>query len=1266
MSRKRIAVLIAQTEENTQNLFMQGFLKRAFALDYDVCVFSMHQKYQETPLRETGDSNIFNLVNYKLFDGIIIMLDTIQTPGVSDDIQKDIHTNFHGPVLVIDKESQYFPNVMIDHRTPMKKLVDHLIEVHGYKDIVFLNGLKDHIHSKQRLQGYKDSMTAHGLPIDESRIFHGTYWYDSGDFMVDELMKDPEHLPEAIACANDCMAIGVSAALAKYGIRIPEDIAIIGYDSIEDGRTSPVPLTSADIPARECGDYAAQWIDASVCGRPIPEFSVDAPIFIGGSCGCPFTASIPTNLRKDWDTELSIGSYYSCFNHIMDDLLSQTDYQGYFNTVFQYIYQIRKFDSFHLCLNEYWTMSETMIGDEALRHGYTRNVYRVIRCGADSDEGNIIDFNDSFETAKLLPELEEDRPEPTAYIFTPLHFDDRCFGYAVISYGNEPRVYSEIYRVWLRSVMQGMEAFFRRDAAHRLLERMEATQVRDALTGLFNYKGFLNQSEDLCQKATYDGKAILITAIDIYKMKDINTSFGRNIGDQAIIQLSRIISENVKSSELCCRMCDDEFLIASAVENNTEMRSQELATALLLKCQSFNQMQPDSFQLEISIGSRQGIVSSIEALEHLINEAVSEKNGIKLERQKKEEQHAGLSEEDWENDDLVASILDNNNLIYHFQPIVSAKTGEIVSYEALMRANIEKRISPPMILQSAERLNRLYDVEKATFFNVINYIEEHRDDFTNKKVFINSIPGCQLSGEDRILLEQRMTPHAGRLVVEFTEETEIADEQLSELKSNYNKINIETAIDDYGAGYSNVNNLLRYMPHYVKIDRQLLTDIHDNPQKQHFVKDIIEFAHDNDILALAEGVETSKELKEVIRLGVDLIQGYYTAKPQSEPLKHIDERIINEIVQYNQSNSSRYHKKQYTAGGGETLSLVQLGLNKYTELLVAQNESPDDTLVLSGSPGFQSNLVIKIADNFSGSILLDNVSLGGDKGIPCIELGQHTDVTLLLDNDNELRTGGIRVPENSSLTLKGDGNLSISTNSGKCYGIGNDFDSHHGKLLFLQDGCLSIHTYGMQGIGIGSGLGGDISIERGRYDLNVNGQEGVCIGAVSGNADVSITYCDMDLHFDLAYGTIIGSYKGNANIFMENISGRFVSGGNSVVGLGTIDGEICNIDVKNVNLEFDMRSSECIGLGSKQAKTDIHIQYASVKITGQGRFAFALGNYTRTACIHCENSDLITQINSNQDSDIGAAEENIYIANGRAGFMLNGKPITRVIISADL
>lgn len=112
-----------------------------------------------------------------------------------------------------------------------------MIEVHHYSDIMFLDGWKNHIHSIQREQAYRDSLTEHGIPVDPNNIYYGNYWYDSGKEVVKLILDSREKLPEAIACANDCMAIGVAAELFSNHIHVPEQVAVIGYDSTEEGKT---------------------------------------------------------------------------------------------------------------------------------------------------------------------------------------------------------------------------------------------------------------------------------------------------------------------------------------------------------------------------------------------------------------------------------------------------------------------------------------------------------------------------------------------------------------------------------------------------------------------------------------------------------------------------------------------------------------------------------------------------------------------------------------------------------------------------------------------------------------------------------------------------------------------------------------------------------------------------------------------------------------------------------------------------------------------
>ena len=94
------------------------------------------------------------------------------------------------------------------------------------------------------------------------------------------------------------------------------------------------------------------------------------------------------------------------------------------------------------------------------------------------------------------------------------------------------------------------------------------------------------------------------------------------------------------------------------------------------------------------------------------------------------------------------------------------------------------------------------------------------------------------------------------------------------------------------------------MPNIVKNDRALIIYIAKNPQKKHFVKSIIEFSHANQTMALAEGIETSGELRELIYLGIDLLQGYYTGRPKPELLEKMDDEKRLEIIKYQSQISS--------------------------------------------------------------------------------------------------------------------------------------------------------------------------------------------------------------------------------------------------------------------------------------------------------------------------------------------------------------------------
>ena len=130
-------------------------------------------------------------------------------------------------------------------------------------------------------------------------------------------------------------------------------------------------------------------------------------------------------------------------------------------------------------------------------------------------------------------------------------------------------------------------------------------------------------------------------------------------------------------------------------------------------------------------------------------------------------------------------------------------------------------------------------------------------------------------------------------VFELTEQNSTSDEELARLKGMC-KAGSHTviAIDDYGTGHSNIVNVLRYAPQLIKIDRELISGIQNDSNKQLFVRNTIDFAHQNGIRALAEGVETEDQLAAMIKLGIAHIKGFYFSK-------HIPETAFIEFLRKN-------------------------------------------------------------------------------------------------------------------------------------------------------------------------------------------------------------------------------------------------------------------------------------------------------------------------------------------------------------------------------
>ena len=117
--------------------------------------------------------------------------------------------------------------------------------------------------------------------------------------------------------------------------------------------------------------------------------------------------------------------------------------------------------------------------------------------------------------------------------------------------------------------------------------------------------------------------------------------------------------------------------------------------------------------------------------------------------------------------------------------------------------------------------------------------------------------------------------------------------------------------------------------------------------------------------------------------------------------------------------------------------------------------------------------------------------------------------------------GGIRVPEGSTFTLSGDGDLKISLDADEYFGIGNAVNAYHGSLIFNHEGTLSVVTSGTIGVCLGSGYGGEISIRSGQYSLEMNGDRALGIGVLYNDCVLDVYNGDLNIELNTIKGVAI-------------------------------------------------------------------------------------------------------------------------------------------------
>lgn len=609
----------------------------------------------------------------------------------------------------------------------------------------------------------------------------------------------------------------------------------------------------------------------------------------------------------------------------------------------------------------------------------------------------------------------------------------------------------------------------------------------------------------------------------------------------------------------------------------------------------------------------------------------------------------------YKNAQIFNRMIMDNQLTYHIQPIVETTTGNIVAYEALMRSIGDVRMEPKQILAIADSQDSLYTVEKLTYFNTLKLLSENQQVFENKKLFINSMADCQLTEEDFNELYLTYGELLEKVVIEVVEDSTSTPESIETIKKRLSFTHSQLAIDDYGTGYSNTSNLLKYRPDYVKIDHSLISDIHNDLKKQQLVTQIIEFCRDNQLQSLAEGVETSQELKTVIRLGVDLVQGYYTSKPKPLFLDSISKEVKDEIIRTNLEIRPSGTKKVYTAQSDTELDLVKLALERYTDIHVYQSK-----LTIVGDPDKPVKMNISVMDNHSCELTLKNVNLVSGNSKPTITVGEYARLVLNVTRSNKLGYAGIYVPMGSQFELRGSGSLTIDCYAPDGIGIGNDYDHGYGDITVDMEGSLEIICNSMEAVCIGGGYNDDdseIKLLSGKICIYMYSHNGLAVGSFNGDANIEIDEkCDVDMVVSGIKIVGIGSCKGISTIATSaNI--KMSCTGAQAVGIGVLEEGEGSILIRKGKIDMKMRSARQSCIGAMGGDVNTKIMNSEITIDSEGDLATGIGDSTGSGNVFIMDSTVNMKMLCANPVDIASESGNIQLQNATVNSLVNNKRV---------
>lgn len=579
---------------------------------FKVMIFSAFTNmYKDTPYSK-GEASIYHLLNLDVLDVLIIMPETIKSNWVCDTIIRYAQAA-KVPVIVLDGKHSGCTNITYEYGDSLENVIEHVITVHNCNDLFFMAGMKGNSFSDERIEAFKRVLSRHNMPFNEKTMLgYGDFWDFPTEKATKALLDSGRKLPQAIICANDSMAITVMKTLEAGGVKVPEDVIVTGFDSAYEERLySTTRLTTAIMDADELAKTVADTAYGYLKGKEVPgDKHIHFAFIHGQSCGCREFDNSYTNEKLERMNEYNLalsdaeGKMASLYTHTVNcnELGELTKAMGkYFN--YRSV----------LCLNDDFLTENSPVIPKAYHSVFTEKMTaHVIRTW------DQYQYNVSYQTKSLTPNLGDILKRYRTVIFMPLHFQEQVIGYYAAVADDlllRPGSFYYVQRL-VGSINQVLENFRIEYLLRRANNELSLTHSIDPLTGIYNRRGYFERISELMH-GSKECHVILVSC-DMDRLKEINDTYGHSEGDVAITAIANAIKAGCGKDGICARFGGDEFILTVPYNTDKQRELSRLIGEIQTEIDKFNLSAGKPYEVSISVGGSYGTVSSIEDINKLM------------------------------------------------------------------------------------------------------------------------------------------------------------------------------------------------------------------------------------------------------------------------------------------------------------------------------------------------------------------------------------------------------------------------------------------------------------------------------------------------------------------------------------------------------------------------------------------------------------------------------------------------------------------------